>query len=129
MTDHTTGDLVKKYLIIRDKKKELQDQHKSQLAPFNEALQKLEDIFQKQMVEQGLKNLTTEDGTAYQSEVVSVKVADWDRFREYVLAGGLWHMLEQRANKTAVQEVMEETGQLPPGLDINRAIKVNVRRS
>lgn len=129
MTNPSTGELVAKYLQIRDKKKELQDAHKEQLAPYNAALQKLEDIFQKQMQDQGLKNLTTDGGTAYQSEQVSVKVADWDLFKDYIIAGGLWHMLDQRANKTAVQEVIAETQQVPPGLNVTRVNKVNVRRS
>lgn len=125
----TTGELIGMYIKIRDKKKAVQDKHKKELAPINEAMQKLEDHFQKIMDAADLENLKSDDGTAYKAVQTSVTVADWDAFKEYIIRAHAWHMLDKRANKTAVEEVLEETGELPPGLDIKRHIKVNVRRS
>lgn len=124
----TVGDLISKYIAIRDKKKEIQERHKEELAPLNTALQKLEDYFQKTMDANGLENLKAGGGTAYKAVVNSVTVADWDAFREYVEQNGCWHMLDKRANKTAVMEVVEDTGELPPGLNLQRSVKINVRR-
>ena len=126
---HSLGDLIGKYIAIRDKANEIKNKHKEELAPYNEAMHKLEEHFLKAMQEQDLENLKTDGGTAYQSVQTSVTVADWDAFRDWVQHESAWHMLDKRANKTAVAEVLEETGELPPGLNIKRSVKVNVRRS
>ena len=123
------GEYIADYIRIRDMIDERKKKHKEELAPFNEALKKLEEHFLKVMQAEDLENLKTDGGTAYQSVQTSVTVADWDAFKDYVMVMGAWHMLDKRANKTAVTEVLEETGELPPGLNIKRSVKVNVRRS
>ena len=123
------GDYIDKYILLRDKTEELKKGHKEELAPYNEAMRKLEFMFQEQMDKQGLENLKSETGTAYKAIQSSVTVADWDVFRDYVLENEAFHLLEKRASKKAVEEVVEDSGELPPGLNINRTIKINVRRS
>ena len=125
----TTGELIKKYIQVRDKANDIKKEHKEQLAPYNEAMQKIEDHMQKLMEQSDLENLKSEEGTAYKTTQTSVTVADWDSFKDYIITMGAWHMLDKRANKTAVSEVVEETGELPPGLDMKRSIKINIRRS
>lgn len=126
---HSLGDLIGKYIALRDKANDLKKEHKEQLAPYNEAMQKLEEHFLKAMQAEELENLKTDGGTAYQAVQTSVTVADWDAFKAWIVENHAWHMLDQRANKTAVTEVLEDTGELPPGLNVKRSVKVNVRRS
>ena len=131
MTDKpkTTGELVDAYIKLRDKRDAIKKEHAEALKPYNDALYKLEVHFQQVMDKQGLENLKSESGVAYKSVQSSVTVADWDVFRDYVLEHEAFHLLEKRASKTAVEEVVEETGELPPGLNLSRTIKVNVRRA
>lgn len=124
----TLGGRVEQYLKLRDKKAEIAKKHKEELAPYDEALRALENLFQQAMDAQGLENLKTEAGTAYKSTVGSVSVADWDAFFDYVRTNDAWHLVEKRPAKTAVEEVLEETGELPPGLDYSRTVKINVRK-
>jgi hypothetical protein len=128
VTEITIGARVEQYLKLRDKKAEIAKRHKEELEPYNQALYALETLFQRAMDAQGLENLKTEAGTAYKSTVGSVSVADWDAFFEWVQENRAWHLVEKRPAKTAVEEVLEETGELPPGLDYSRTVKINVRK-
>lgn len=123
------GEYIDKYIQLRDRMNEIKDRHKQELAPYNDAMLKLENFFQKVMDDTGLENLKSEKGTAYKTTQSSVTVADWDAFRDYVVENQAWYLLEHRASKKAVEEVLEDSGDLPPGLNINRTLKVNVRRS
>ena len=125
----TTGELIANYIKLRDKANDIKNKHKEELAPYNSAMQQIEDHIQKVMDESDLENLKSDAGTAYKSVQTSVTVADWDPFKEYIITTGSWHMLDKRANKTAVSEALDETGELPPGLDMKRSIKINIRRS
>lgn len=126
--DMPIGGRVAQYLQLRDKKAEIAKRHKEELEPYNRALAILENLFQQSMDQQGLENLKTDAGTAYKSTVGTVSVADWDAFFGYVREHDAWHLVEKRPAKTAVEEVLEETGELPPGLDYSRTIKINVRK-
>jgi hypothetical protein len=123
------GELIASYLKLRDKKRLLEEEHKKVLAPFNEALGKIELELARIMEETGLDNLPGGGGTAYRTIRSSVTVNDWDTFLAWVTSTGNWHMLEHRASKIAVEEVLDETQTLPPGLSINRAMTVNVRKA
>lgn len=125
----TIGDLVDKYLQVREKKREMEARHKEELAPLNTALSKLEDAFQKSMDATGLEQLNSGSGTAYKSVQSSVKAADKTAFLEWVQQTGSWHLLDIRPAKTAVQEYTTETGSPPPGVDISHHLKINVRKA
>ena len=127
--DYTLGDLIGKYILLRDKANEIKAKHKEELVPYNTAMQKIEDRFQKVMQDQNLENLKTENGVAYRADRVSVTVADWDTFYAYVVENDAAYLLEKRASKAAAEEILEETGELPPGLNMNRSVKINVRRA
>jgi len=127
--DYTLGDLIGKYILLRDKANEIKAKHKEELVPYNTAMQKIEDRFQKVMQDQNLENLKTENGVAYRADRVSVTVADWDTFYAYVVENDAAYLLEKRASKVAAEEILEETGELPPGLNMNRSVKINVRRA
>jgi hypothetical protein len=125
----TVGDYIEKYIQLRDKANELKQKHKEELAPYNDAMGKLELYFQNKMNELDLENLKGHGGVAYQTVQSSVTIADWDAFFDYVSENKAFYLLEKRAAKTAVEEILEETGELPPGLNVKRNIKVNVRRN
>tara|TARA_R110000772_G_scaffold235182_1_gene346770 strand:+ start:378 stop:767 length:390 start_codon:yes stop_codon:yes gene_type:complete len=129
MTEMTLGQLITSYIKIRDKKAEMVKGHKEDLKPYNEALMKLENKFQSEMNAADLDSLKTDGGTAYQAVQSSVTVADWEAFSGWVQEHKAWHFLDHRASKAAAEEYLEETGQLPPGLNRSSNIKVNVRRT
>lgn len=123
------GMYIEKYVAVRDRKKEMEARHKEELAPLNEALNALEDYFQKQMEKLGLEQLKSDGGTAYRSTQTSVTTSDKNAFLDYVRQHDAWHLVDARPAKTAINELVEETGLTPPGVDVKNFVKVNVRRA
>jgi hypothetical protein len=56
-------------------------------------------------------------------------VADWDYVLDYIQKNELWNMLEKRVSKQAVEQYVEEHGNLPPGINWREELVVNIRRS
>jgi hypothetical protein len=125
----TPAEMISAYLQIRDKKRLLEERHKQELKPFNEGLAQLENALAKAMDETGLTNLPGQGGTAYRATRSSVTVADWDSFITWVREAEAWHVLEHRANKTAIDEILNDNNDLPPGLNVTRTSVVNVRKT
>lgn len=123
------ADLVKKYLRIRDAKDELVAAHKKELARYTNAMTKIEQMLLSEFNETGQESAKTPFGTAYRSVKTSARVADRDSFFDFVRSNEAWDFLESRANKTAVQEYMDEHDELPPGVDVSRITTINIRRS
>lgn len=124
----TTEEVVRAYIKLRDEKKDIQDRHKEELAPFNDKLKKLEAWLLREMQQQGADSIKTPGGTAYQSTIVKPVVNDWDVLLQHVQDEGLWAMLERRVSKTAVEEYMESTGTAPPGVSISQETFARIRR-
>ena len=56
----------------------------------------------------GLTAVSTNTHTAYMSEKVQVRLADWDKFSDYLLRSGNVHCLEKRPAKLACLELEKE---------------------
>lgn len=125
----TPGELIAKYIQLRDKKKELEDAHKERMAPFNSTMMKIEGLLQKHLADNDLDNLKCEAGTVYTAVRTTAKVDDWDNFLAFVQSTDSWHFLERRASKQAVEEYLESEQELPPGVSVKRDATVNIRRS
>lgn len=121
--------VIERYVALRDKRKEIEERHKAELSPFKDAMAKIENVLLGRMNEMGVDSVKSKHGTAYKSETTTVSVADWDSYLQFVQATESWHMLERRAAKTAVNEYVEQNDDVPPGLNITRAVSVNFRRS
>lgn len=125
----TVDTMIEKYVKLRDRKKELEDAHKSQLAPFNEALDRLEGYMLEAMNEAGLSSMKSPHGTAYKSMRTSAKVIDWMSTLNYIKENNAWDLLEARVSKLAAQQIIEETKLPIPGVETSSEVCVNVRRA
>lgn len=121
--------LVNKYIQLRDKKAELDKQHKDRMAKYNDALKELESRLLDQLNTLGVESARTPSGTAYRTIRSSVKVDDRDAFISFIRDNDGWDFVESRPNKNAVESYLEEQQELPPGVSINRQAVVNIRRS
>lgn len=142
--------LTKLYLKLRDGKKDLETQAKAKLSPINDGLELIENHFLSKMLEMGVDSLKNAEGTPYKSKRVSITVADNEAWVDFVLSraleslplnevaktaikdamlgSGQLALIEARAAKTAVEALMEETHELPPGLNRREEATVNVRK-
>jgi hypothetical protein len=125
----TFEDMVDAYVRLRDKKKALDDAHKEMLKPYVEAMEQLEGVMLAKLNETGQENAKTKAGTVYKSTEVNVSIADKDAFRRHVIGGELWDLLDWKANKTAVKDIVEEAQEPPPGVNYSSRIVVGVRRA
>jgi len=117
------------YIKLRDKKSEMEERHREEMAPINELMAKIEAQMLEHMSEEGATSIKTEAGTAYRTTRTSTSVADRSAFMGFVIENEAWEFLESRANKSAVVAYKEEHDDLPPGLNWREQVVVNFRRS
>lgn len=121
--------LVEKYIAARDKKQAIMNEAKERCAKIDGVLDKIEGILLAAFDETGLESVKTASGTAYKQTRNAYSVADWDNVLAFIRENEMWHMLERRVAKSAVDAYREETDALPPGLDARSEVVINIRRS
>lgn len=120
--------LVERYIALRDKKAALKAQYDESVAPIDEMLERCEAILLGQMQTTGADSFKTKYGTAYSKERVTYGTDDWLRTLQWIVDQQAWGMLEKRVSKSFLDSHVEETGELPPGVNCRREIVVNVMR-
>ena len=119
---------VGQYISIRDRLKEMDDEHEKKRAPLVE-LQNLLTGWMMQFLEtSGADSIKTSEGTCFQSTRYSASLADSKAFMDYVIQNTAWDLLDRKANATAVKAFVAEKGFLPPGANLSAIRTVNVRR-
>ena len=124
----TIDSVVGGYIRLRDEKKRIAERQKEELAPLNAKLKKMEAWLQAQLQAQDALNMKTEHGTVYLSTTVSAKVEDRDAFFDFVRNNDMWAMLTSNVSKDAVEEFIESTGDVPPGVSVSRETNARVRK-
>jgi hypothetical protein len=117
----------------------LEDEIKAGLAKFTEwakprkdRLKAIEDDLFKRLVERGADSTKTDSGTAYISNIASVKVDNSEQLFDF--AADNWEAYGDEVkvviSKAGVDKFMEDNnGQLPPGISLSKYSKLNIRRS
>lgn len=126
---HSIEKIVNAYVQIRDQKKELADRHKEEIKPFNDKLKTLESVLLRELDNSGGESVRCKSGTVYRIHRTSSKVENWDEVLQFILDNELYHILEKRVSKSAVEEYVEANGEAPPGVAITTDATVGVRRS
>lgn len=122
------NEIVKRYIAIRDRKKELQAKHKAELANYDVALAKIEAKLQEYFNQSGVNSINTPDGTAYRKLETKVRVADREAWFDWIFQNNARAFLEAHVNSAAVKEFIDANDTLPPGLDITNIFQVRVNR-
>lgn len=113
---------------LRDKIKEIKERHKQELAPYEDAFEKLEGLFLDHLNKNGADRVGTEAGTVYRAEKKSASIADKTAFWTFVVTQNLWDMIDYKANPSQVAEYIEQNGTEPPGVNYSVMHTVNIRR-
>ena len=117
--------IVKHYVALRDRKAEIEARHKEELEPIRKDMDMIEGALMKVLQDGGQKSAKTDFGTAYISEVESIKIIDRDAVIDTVAEQGVWDVL----NISVAKKNYREAGVDLPGIDISTTRKLNVRRS
>lgn len=122
-------DVIAGYLRLRAEKEALAKKHAGELAPVVERMVKLEGWLQKQLLEQGLQNFKGKSGVAFLQTATSVTVEDRNAMLNWIRENEAWDFLESRVSKSVVQDYMESTQEVPPGVSVKTETVVRVRQS
>jgi len=117
------------YIALRDAKAELEREHEAVLRPIKEAMGEAEQVMLGHLNTMGVSSLRTQNGTITKAKKTSVTVGDWDAAWGHIQKYELWHFLEHRLNKTAVEGYIAEHGEPPPGANVSSIFTVQFRRS
>jgi hypothetical protein len=131
MTNQTTLTLdavIKKFVSLRDKKAVIKAALDVEVKAIDEKLDKIGAYIKEQADAQGVTSFKTQHGTAFLTTTAFAQVADWDAVLNFVKANGAWDMFERRVSKKAVQAWIENTKEVPPGVNYGTRIDVGVRR-
>jgi len=120
---------VGQFVKLRDLKKAIEDRHKAELAPINQALEDLKGLMKAALLAQNADSLKTSSGTVSTSTKVSASVADMEVFWTHIVTQAAWELLDKRANVTAVKDYVEANGVPPPGVNYSTFLDVGVRRA
>lgn len=123
----TPAQMIEKYLQLRQKLRNIEAAHKSELAPYLEMKEQLELAMLDHLNQNGLESTRCEVGTAFKSTVTSVVVRDWPRTLDFIRDNQMWDLLEGRVAKSAAVEIVEEMEQPIPGVEISQATVLRVR--
>lgn len=78
--------------------------------------------------EMGVDSFNTPYGTAYRNVKKSFRIEDWIAYSTWMRETDNLQCVEKRAAKLAVQDIIDETGSIPPGLTEWIEVEFNVRR-
>lgn len=127
-TTWTADQITATYIQLRDRKKALEQKHKDELRPLNDAMDQLEIVALQHLQGNQMKSMATESGTAFITTRRSYKIEDREAFRSWCEANGRTDFLEARPAKTAIDEYIEAGNALPPGLGTSADVAVQFRK-
>lgn len=121
--------LVKIYITIRDKKEELTNSYKEEVAKLDEKMDviksKLDDIFESGHMD----SISTKSGTAYRKVETTYTINDWEGLYEFIEDNKLPQVLQKRLNQGVLKEWLESNPTIVPrGLNSFSKHKITVRR-
>ena len=121
--------LVKVYLKIRDKRKELQIEYDKKDEYLKDTLKEVETALLDVCKETGADSLRTEFGTVSRRVSKRYWTTDWNSMYEFVKDNDQLDLLEKRIAQGNMSTYLEENpDKLPPGLNVDSKYAITVRR-
>jgi len=126
------NDLIAENHKITDLIKAAQVKFDEWSKPHKERLKAIEDDLFARLVDRGADSTKTDAGTAYISNLASVKIEDGEKLFDF--AADHWEVYGDEIKLSigikAVRAYMDEhEGQLPPGVSLSKYSRLNINRS
>lgn len=102
------GELIVDFAMLRDTLSDERKVFKQREKDLKDEMEKIEVKILKKQKELGVKSVSVEKYTAYQSEKRSIRIGDWDKFIKWVINTKNTQCLEKRCAKLACIEIEEE---------------------
>ncbi len=121
--------LVKAYIKIRDKRKEIAEQYEKEDTELKEDLELIESELLEMCKQMGADGFKTEYGTVSRKVAKRYWTSDWHSFHNFIKEHSALELLEKRIAQTNMSVFLEENPDLlPPGLNIDSKYAVTIRR-
>lgn len=133
--DYSDHQLIEKYLELRSTLELEQGVFDARMKPLRDGMELIENVFLARFNERKSDNSKVKGvGTAYRSNVMSVKIVDRDKFMQCCFDN--WttfgsDMLQISATKGEVSNFIKNDPNKapPPGLDVSYKTNINIRRT
>lgn len=128
--EHTPDELIAEYIRLRDAKKMAEEKVQQFMREnFHNRMEAIEATLHHQLNTAKADSIKTAAGTVFKKTETSVTVPDKAAFQRHVIGTEDWDLVDMRANKTAVEEfVNNNDGLLPPGVNMTKTEVVSIRR-
>jgi type I site-specific restriction endonuclease len=116
------------FIKLRDTKKAKDEEHKKSVSKLVAAMDKLEGALLEFLDANGVQNVACAAGTAYKSVQLSATIEDKEAFMSFVKETEQWEALDIKANKSFVNDYLDENQEAPPGVKTSKISTVGVQR-
>lgn len=121
MSKYSVDEVMSKLRELGDKQDALAAQHKAEMDPLNEAIEKLMAWLQGQLLEVGTDSFVVAGVGKFTTktvEAVRCKADDWQQLLEWCQETGRYDLIKKDISSTVAKQVLEETGKLPPACQL-----------
>lgn len=117
------------YRNLRDERAALKKEFDEIDKGLKQRMESLEVALLKKMDSIGVTQLKSGAGLAYVETTHKPTCGDWDAFYDWVLTTGRFDCLQKRLATTTINDIVDETGELPPGCSMVSERVVNIRKA
>lgn len=129
MADYTSGEMIARYISLRDMVGAMEEAHKTRTKPYKDGMKLVENMLLQEMLAHDLNQLKSESGTAFKKTTMTVHTADKGALMAYVEEHGAFNLLTSAVSKDELKTYLEEHEDVPPpGVDVKFITEVQVRR-
>jgi len=122
--------LVSVFIKIRDAREEAKREWEEIDSDFVTKLDLINQELLNICKNTGADSIKTKDGTAIRTIKSKYWTNDWERFYDWMFEHNVPEVLERRIHQTNIKQFLEENpDMLPPGLNVDNAYHITVRRS
>jgi len=125
---NSVKEAIRDYRVIRDDLAARRHEYQSVEKSLKASMEEISMFLRDKADDLDVDSFKTDEGTAYRVTKTRYSVGDWQEFSAWVLENDMLQCLEKRPAKLAVQEVLEETGELPPGLTVFSEVDMQIRK-
>ncbi len=130
-TDAVSVDrLVSVYIKIREKKAQIAAQLKEEEALLNDKLEVVKAALLEHCKTNNVESVRTSRGTFFRKIHTKYWTSDWESMNKFIKDNDAVDLLEKRLHQGNMRQFLEENpDKLPPGLNVDSAYTITVRRS
>jgi len=122
--------LVSVFIKIRDAREEAKREWEKIDSEFVTKLDLINQELLSICKNTGADSIKTKDGTAFRTIKSKYWTNDWERFYDWMFEHNVPEVLERRIHQTNIKQFLAENpDMLPPGLNVDNAYHITVRRS